>query len=326
MNFRTEVKSVPLNLNLKIDDSMAFLGSCFAQSMGARFLDLNLNVAANPLGKVYNPISLFDSINRALNPKPLCDEEILEHNELFHSWKHHGFCSNVDKETLIQRVFEREMQLGIHLQQSKVLFLTLGSAWAYRHNVTQNIVANCHKVKQQQFQKELVRAEKIEDDFKTIWENLSELNPDLKVVFTVSPVRYVRDGLVENNRSKAELLRAVHNLCTELDSCYYLPAYEWVIDDLRDYRFFDQDLVHPSPQAIDYVWDKMLPQIFGKSTQEQLISLQKLSKSVRHRPLNAQTEKHQEFIKKTQRVIEEMEGKTGLDLGSFKDTLKKQLQ
>jgi hypothetical protein len=215
------------------------------------------------------------------------------HNELWFSWQHHGVFADIDRSVALKKINDSQQQAISQIKKIDTLILTFGSAYVYELKETNQIVSNCHKVPQQNFNKRLLSVNEIVEAFNK--SNILNLNSN--IIFTISPVRYFRDGLVENNLSKAILIQAVHEIMSQYKNSYYFPAYEIVIDELRDYRFFDKDLVHPNELAIEYVWERFCETLFDDETNIILKEIKEIISAKNHRPFNQNTIQHKQFLK-----------------------------
>ncbi|HYG16326.1 MAG TPA: GSCFA domain-containing protein [Bacteroidia bacterium] len=286
-------------------DKLLLMGSCFAENIGERMQRYAFNIGVNPNGITYNPISIANTISRLLADKEYSEAELFYHNELWSSWEHHGRYSNTDKSHCIRQINTDYSTGSDFVKTGQWLIVTFGSAWAYRLRSTGQVVNNCHKYPNKEFDKILLSPEEIIKTWQGLFTQIKSVNPGLSVIFTVSPVRYVRDGVAENNLSKAILLQSVHALCKS-SGTYYFPAYELVIDDLRDYRFFEADLVHPNRLGIDYVWEKLLETCMDDESRGIYPQVKSLKEALEHRPFNPDTESHKKFVGSTQRRKDEL--------------------
>ncbi len=283
---------------------MLLVGSCFAENIGNLLHHYRFNVLQNPNGILYNPVSLAQTLHRALEGKPYQAEELFYHNDLWASWNHHGRFSHPDKNACITEINEQQQTARQFLQKGHWLIVTFGSAHAYHLKSNGQLVANCHKYPNKEFDKELLSSAEIITEWDKLIELLQATNPQLNILLTVSPVRYIRDGLVENNRSKARLIEAVHNLFESYGNVHYFPAYELVMDDLRDYRFFETDMVHPNSQAIEYVWDAFVKAAFDSEAQLIYPQVKQLLTDAAHRPFHTDTTQHQKFVAARQSKVQ----------------------
>lgn len=306
-NFQTNVRwdgSLP---SIEPADNMVWLGSCFANNIGCRLLKLHFSCQVNPTGILYNPLVIGHHLQMALAGGTVVDSHLIEHEDLWHSLLHHSNFSEMQRETLIQNVSSSFARLESALKRARLLVVTFGTAHAYRHQQTGMLVANCHKLPASQFVKELTPIEHITTMWGDIIRLLLSVNDSLQIILTVSPVRYVRDGLISSNRSKAVLITAVHQLADEWEQCSYFPAYELVIDQLRDYRFYSSDMVHPNEQALSFVTDFFVEHAFSDQGRMFFQDMLSLSRDLEHKPLHSQTPSHQKFLRRLLEQIRQLE-------------------
>lgn len=307
MNFRLTFPVAPLEPSLQYTDKLLLTGSCFAEEIGARLQQNKFNVNVNPNGILFNPLSIAQSMQSYLDKKEYTEADVFMHEDLWHSWDHHSRFSGDSKEAVLAAINESQAAASQRLKEADWLVITLGSAYVYVLKENNQVVANCHKVPEQAFYKRLLTADEIIAALDNMMHRLFFQNRKVNILFTVSPVRYVRDGVVENNLSKAILLQAVHHLVNKFNRLFYFPAYELVIDDLRDYRFYKEDLVHPNELAISYVWDHFATNCISPETQKILQQVTEIIRARQHRPFNPQTPQHQQFlqayVKKTKALI-----------------------
>lgn len=288
--------SVPTpSRQINLREGILLLGSCFAEEIGAKLLERKFKAVVNPHGILFNPVSILQAIEDYRKNKAYTEEDLLLHEELWHSLSHHGRFSSVQASVALKNINEEIGKAAAHLKTAKWLVITFGSAFAYVNKQTGQVAANCHKIPSDRFDKILVSKEQIVSGWNELSKELHILNPSLRVIFTVSPVRYVRDGLIENNRSKSILLDSVHTIIEKNKNCFYFPAYEFVIDVLRDHRFYKEDLVHPNHLAINYVWEKFTESFCDTHTREFLEEYEPLLRGLNHRPLQEDTEAHRQF-------------------------------
>lgn len=269
------------------------MGSCFTENIGERLIQAKFNCNVNPFGIIYNPISLANSLNKIINKVVYSEQDLLENNGKFFSFDHHGSFSSFNQEECLDKINNEITCAHQHLLETKIVVVTLGTAWAYETIENNKLVANCHKLPAKNFTKRLLSV----DEILHVWIPMVEQLKNINFIFTVSPVRHINDGLHENNISKSVLHLAIHQLISNHNNCHYFGAYEMVIDELRDYRFFKEDMIHPSNQAIDYIWNKFADTYFNKQTQQLNQRIEKLQQAVNHRPFNFDSESHQKFVK-----------------------------
>ena len=277
------------------------VGSCFADNMSDKLANARFNVLANPLGILYNPLSIGKAfLDFAL--EDVADSDLIHHNGLWHSWHHHGQMSTPNKPELVERVVHAKRQLKASLEEAKTtILITFGSAWVYSYQG--QIVANCHKLPEASFAKKLLAVSEIVE----LWRTALAKYPEHDFIFTVSPVRYVKDGVHNSNLSKSVLHLAVNELIVSHKNAHYFPAYEIVLDELRDYRFYDRDLVHPNEVAIDYVWDLFKECFFDDKTKAMHEAWKKIQLMKQHRILHPETEEARLFAKSLQKKSTEFE-------------------
>jgi hypothetical protein len=305
MKLTTTVALQPLETKIDYQSQLLWLGSCFAENMGNQFAQLGFSQLSNPFGILFQPLALQRLVERALQANYFTQIDLVHHNGLWHCFELHSICSNSDPKIMLEQLNAKLTLLKIQLEQATHIGFTLGTAWVYRHLKRDEVMANCHKIPQAQFSKELLSVGQIENALQKLIESIQAVNPNVQLLFTVSPVRHSKDGLVENQRSKAQLLVALHQLL-ETHQAYYFPAYEILLDELRDYRFYADDLLHPSPLAIRYIWEKWLSVATTPETQALITEVEAMQKSRQHRPFNPETAEHQAFLEKLEKKVEEL--------------------
>jgi GSCFA family len=305
MNFKINFEIQPPESKINIKQNLLMMGSCFAENIGDKLLEHKFKTLVNPNGILFNPINIFDALKSYQEEKIYIENDLFLHDELWYSWQHHGLFADSDKQVALKKINDSQQQAISQIKNADTLILTFGSAYVYELKDTNQIVSNCHKVPQQKFTKRLLSVNEIVDAF-----NKSKiLTLNSNIILTVSPVRYFRDGIAENNLSKSILIQAVHEIIRQYKSCYYFPAYEIVIDELRDYRFYDSDLLHPNELAISYVWERFSETLFDDETKSILKEVKEISTAKKHRPFNKNTSQHQAFLKnylnKTKKLSED---------------------
>ena len=309
MEFRTVLKPQKAPFNIDYQDSIMGIGSCFVDNIGARLAELQFTTLLNPFGIIYNPISIFENIEILLSDNPVSETDLHEHNGLWHSWQHHSKFSQPDKNITLLNLNESLSKARSFFKKSNKLIITLGTTHVYLEKKAGNIVANCHKVPPQYFDKKMLTVDEIVESFNNISNKLYAQNIENEIIITISPVRHIRDGIIENQKSKAVLLVAVDEICKKFKNVHYFPAYELVMDDLRDYRFYEADMIHPNSQAIDYIWEFFMDTYFTKSTYSITEEVKKINLMVQHRPLHPNTEGYQQFLKNLNEKIKTIEVK-----------------
>ncbi|MFN8308442.1 MAG: GSCFA domain-containing protein [Chitinophagales bacterium] len=310
--FRTIIKIKTPPFQISHRDRLMSIGSCFSENIGRHFSESKFRVAVNPFGQQYNPESVANAIQRLLDLQPYRENELVFHDELFHSFDHHGSYSAPDATSMLFTINQELKENAEWLLSSNVLFLTFGTAHVFRL-ADGKAVSNCHKLPASRFSFEMLSPEAIVEHLTRAITLLRNRNPDIKIVFTISPVRYFAFGHYENNLSKAHLFTAVNRLLQLFGDTYYFPAYEIVIDELRDYRFFAEDMLHPNHLATQYVWERTAATFFSKETLRLLEKIQPLMLAVRHRPRNPESDAHRKFIERNLQLCKNLEEESGLD-------------
>lgn len=305
MKFRTEIEIEKFPFQISHKNRLVFIGSCFADEIGMRFKNSGFHSLVNPFGVIFNPISIAGILNDAVNTSTEIQHHIIEHNSRFYSLKHHGSFASNSKANLEQQIAEQNNLLHNNLKQADFLFITLGTAVTYKHIQENKVVANCHKLPNNLFNNNLLNIAEVVENLGTSVEKLRQINPALKVIFTVSPVRYFNFGMHKNQLSKATLLLAVEALTQRLNNCYYFPAYELVIDDLRDYRFMKEDLIHPNKQAVDYIWGKIEQAFLNENTLSLCKRVQSFNAMNNHR-MREESNEFKEKIKSEYEALKQL--------------------
>ncbi|MDX2173632.1 MAG: GSCFA domain-containing protein [Bacteroidota bacterium] len=299
MQFHLNHKPIKTEFTIKHSDKIVLMGSCFVENIGALLHENKFNSFLNPNGIIFNPQTIYDIIKRSINEIDYDTRIVLKHHHLFFSYLHHSSINEISETGLIKKINIINHFLNKYLAEADFLILTFGSAFAYFHNELSLPVANCHKQPSNHFQKQLIDLNSIVSNYVQLINQLLQINPKLKLIFTVSPVKYLKDGLEENFISKSTLRLAIHQIISQTKNTYYFSAYELVSDDLRDYRFYKEDLAHPNEQAINYVWEKFGETYFNIETLELNKQITKLNQALNHRVLQPEKEeliKHQNYI------------------------------
>ena len=260
-------------------------------------------ITVNPFGVLFHPLAIENILQHTIENSRYTAEDFFLHNELWHSFDFHSDMSQPSLKEAIQQANSQQIQLQQALQEASFCFITLGTAWVYIYNSTDTIVANCHKLPSQHFSKRLLSIEEITESLSHITALLKQFNPSITVVFTISPVRHIKDGFFENQVSKSQLFAALYPLITDNKSLYF-PAYELLLDELRDYRFYANDMVHPSEMAINYIWKRLVATYIETATQADMKQVDSIQKGLSHRPFNPETESHQQFLAQLQQKME----------------------
>ena len=275
---------------------ITLIGSCFTENMAKRLEDRKWQTLQNPHGILFNPVSVHTCIRDVVRKQVYTQDHLFYLNEMWHSWLHHSRFSGVTPEDALQKMNASIAEANAFFKSSNWLVITLGSAFAYRHNDLDMHVSNNHRAPAQWFTKELLDTNFIIAQMQSSIAMLKEFNPALQIIFTISPVRHLRDGVIDNNRSKSRLIEAVHQLVNANDHCYYFPSYEIVIDELRDYRFFDIDFAHPNYSATEYVWERFKEIAIDEKCYERMEEIYKIKLAIHHKTQNPASNAHQQFL------------------------------
>ena len=298
-------------VDISYHDFNMFIGSCFAENIGKKFIENKFQVDLNPFGVLYNPESIAMSINRLIENNPVSDKELFFHEGLFHSFTHHSSFSDTSKEACLQKINERISLSVRNLKKSNRLFITFGTAYGYRLAETGQVVANCHKLPTKLFIRTRLSIQQIVERWEKLLSDLFTMNKDIKLFFSVSPVRYWQDGVHENQLSKSILLLAIEELRMRFpNEITYFPAFELMLDELRDYRFYTEDLFHLSEMAIQFIWERLVDTCMNEQTKQLIKEISQISKSLYHRPFNCNSESYKQFISQTLLKIEQLSAKT----------------
>ncbi len=283
MEFRTTF-SIPLSPHkITYDDPVMFIGSCFASSIGSQFESGHMPVMINPSGTVYNPVSVCNTLETVTEGREYKKEDLYNNNGIWLSFNHYTNFSSEDPEKVLTRINTKLKQADKFLSETHFLFVTFGTVRVFRWKKSGKIVSNCHKIPAAEFTHELLTVDKIVELWNEQLDKLHSLHPGLIVVFTISPVRHLKDGAHGNQVSKSVLFLAVEELLKHTTGPLYFPAYELLMDDLRDYRFYGEDMIHPSAAAVDYIWEAFTDCYFNKKTLDQWNEVNKITMALSHR-------------------------------------------
>lgn len=289
---------------MRHSDKMLLMGSCFSDNIGAKLRDAMVDVLVNPFGTIFNPLSIAGAVDKIIDNATIAGAELFMSGGVWNSYDFHSRFSMASKDAALQRMNASIGEAHEHLKVCNTLVLTLGTAVVYRRRDTGEVVTNCHKVPQQEFTRRLASVEEITESLTRAVERLHEFNPALRILFTVSPIRHIADGLEMNSLSKAVLRVAVNNVVRQFKGFVeYFPAFEIVIDDLRDYRFYGADMVHPSDVAIEYIWQTFQATYFDDRSTQAIARCERVSKRLKHRPMSNNPDVVARFNADTQAVI-----------------------
>ena len=300
MKLQTTIPLQPQQHN-QIDyrSKILMLGSCFIENIGNKLDYFKFQNLQNPFGILFQPLAIENLITQAINEKEYTENDIFFHNEQWHCYDAHSKLSHTSKDELLHILNEQIGLTAKQLNNSTHIIITLGTAWVYRHIETDTIIANCHKVPQKKFIKELLSVDEITQSLEAITSLVKTVNPEVSFIFTVSPVRHLKDGFIENMQSKAHLISAIHsNVSSQSMSSglYYFPSYEIMMDELRDYRFYAEDMIHPNKMAINYIWEKFKQVWISKDVLKTMDEVESIQKGLSHKSFNSKSKAHQQFL------------------------------
>ena len=314
MDFRTIVPVSNQSPKINYDANIALFGSCFVENIGDKLQYFKFNVLQNPFGIIFHPVALRNLFQRIDENYIYSERDVFQLNDLYSCFDVHSQMNHPDRALMISRLNNSLETTRSFLQESSHVIITLGTAWGYILNQDERLVANCHKVAQSNFTKKIFSSEEIKKSLAEICNIIWKLNKDVKIIFTVSPVRHLKDGFVENQLSKANLITALHEYRKELKLKFdkktkYFPSYEIVMDELRDYRFYDKDMIHLSEIGIDYIWGRFKESWIGPEVFSIMKEVNSIQKGLEHRPFNEDSPQHREFLEKLSLRIEKLQVK-----------------
>lgn len=309
MDFRTKVELPIKQVFISHADQLMLWGSCFAENIGKRLTDNKFSCDVNPFGVLYNPLSISEALCELLAGRLYTAEDLMEHQGTWFSLMHHSAFSSRSQEECLARINHRLQEGSARLQTSDWLLFTWGTARVYQWKEDGRVVGNCHKLSDRCFTRRLLSVEEIVSTYLELLENLHTRNPRLKVLFTVSPIRHAKDGMHGNQLNKAVLLLAADELCNHLSYCHYFPSYEILMDELRDYRFYADDMLHPSVVAVDYIWQCFGETYFSPDTRRIMQEWEKIRKGLEHRPFDSKSDAYQCFLSQILLKIEALKEK-----------------
>lgn len=307
MEFRTPVEWHGESEEIKYSDHVLLMGSCFAENVGGLLLENKFSCDVNPFGILYNPLSIAKALRQMLDGKVYTMDDLFDSGGQWHSWMHHSSFSSTDADECLNRINSRLEKAASALPRTSWLIMTWGTAFVYEKD--SEVVGNCHKQPDRLFTRRLLDVDTICGEWNDTLREAKQRFPDLKVMLSVSPIRHLKDGLHGNQISKSVLLLAIDRLCRELDFCHYFPSYEIVMDELRDYRFYAEDMLHPSPLAVKYIWECFCSTYMSKDTQRVMKEWADIQKGLAHRPFNPDSDAYRRFLSQIVLKIEELKEK-----------------
>ena len=303
MNFRTQI---PFKKNLNPVDynsKIILFGSCFTKNIGDKLKHFKFQSNTNPFGILFHPLAIEHLITNSINKKEYTQEDIFFLNERWHTYDAHSDLSNVSKKKLLSNLNSTIELTNRGIQQATHIIITLGTAWVYRLIEKDRIVANCHKVPQKRFLKEILSPDEIAGSLDSMVSLIKNNNKKVEIIFTVSPVRHLKDGFLENSLSKANLISGIHQIAAPGNRIHYFPSYEIMIDDLRDYRFYKKDMLHPNETAVDYIWENFKKAWINEKEYQMMQEIGSIQSGLAHRPFNPSSEKHKQFLLQLKKKI-----------------------
>ena len=304
MEFRTKVELPTNQEEIKHSDKLMLWGSCFADNIGKKLTDYKFSCDLNPFGILYNPMSIALAIRQLLSDKRYTEDDLIFKNGEWFSYMHHSQFSDSESKICLSNINSRIERGTDNLKHANWIIFTWGTAWVYRLMTNQMIVGNCHKMPEKTFMRSRIEVEDIYTEYLTLIQDIRKINPNVKCLFTVSPIRHAKDGMHGNQLSKSTLLVAIDKICSHTEGCYYFPSYEIMMDELRDYRFYADDMLHPTPLAINYIWECFAETYFSQSTEAIMKAWEKIRKGLTHRPFDTQSDAHQRFLREILLKIE----------------------
>jgi hypothetical protein len=302
MNFTTQIPISKHENNISHKDKIMLLGSCFTENIGNKLSINGFETMINPFGILYNPFSICNSLDRIINLKFLLSEDLVQVNEFWYSYEHHGIFRNENSDNLLQSINLGISEANSFLKQTNWLIITLGTAWIFFLKENNKILGNCHKLNSQLIDRRLLTINEITENINLTINNIRKINPDIKIILTVSPIRHWKQGFRENLISKSTLHLATDQICKSINNCSYFPAYEIVMDELRDYRFYQADMLHPSEVAVDYIWEKFSNHLFSDNTIQLCKDYFKLHSMKQHRAFNPESQGYKQHLIKIEKL------------------------
>ena len=306
MKFRTEVPLKPINGNtIDFDAKIVLLGSCFTEHISEKLDFYKFQTQCNPFGIFFQPQAILTFLRNVYENK-IDENAVFFSDEQWKSFNAHSQLNNTSKTLFLNQLTSQIEDCNSRFKTTSHFIITLGTAWSYRHIETQNYVANCHKLPSTQFEKVLFSVEEITNILHKIKDLIHAFNPKAELIFTLSPVRHLKDGYIENTQSKAHLISAIHKVVHSSDLLHYFPSFEIMMDELRDYRFYTPDMIHPSAQAIEVIWDKFKSVWIDSNLNSTLKIIKRIQNGLQHKPMHSNSEAHQHFMASINAEIERL--------------------
>lgn len=310
MNFLTQIPIKKEERNpINYDSKLLLIGSCFSENIGEKLSYYKFQSKQNPFGILFHPKAIEHLVTNAINEKKYTEKDLIFQNERWHCLDAHSSLSSVNKGDLLGNLNAALVTTKEQLEEATHVIITLGTSWVYRFIETDAIVANCHKIPQKKFLKELLSVDEVSEILEGITILIKSINSSVNIIFTVSPIRHLKDGFVENTQSKSHLIAGIHNVVNHRNGMHYFPSYEIMIDELRDYRFYNEDMIHPNKTAVNYIWNKFSSTWFNEESQKIMQEIETIQKGISHRPFNENSEQHQKFLKNLDLKINKIKSK-----------------
>lgn len=308
MNFRTTVPLQKSDFKISYDSRILSLGSCFSVNIAQKMKYYNFQIVSNPFGILFHPLAIEKVVEKTLKNDLFDENDFFKHNDLWHSFDLHSELSNPTLETVINVANQKIKEFKNELQNADFIFITPGTSWVYVHN-SGKVVANCHKVPQINFSKKLLSVEEVEKSIQNTVNQIKSINSKIKIIYTISPIRHLKDGFVENQISKAHLITGVHSFISKNTDIQYFPSYEILLDELRDYRFYAQDMLHPSEFAMEYIWECFAETYVSEECFSDMKQIDSIRKGLSHKHFNPESEQSKTFQENLTRKINEIRKK-----------------
>ena len=296
MKLQTQIPLEKQEPTIGYNSKLVLLGSCFAENMAEKLSYYKFQNEVNPLGVLFHPVAILDLLTRAHQNTPYKERDVFFSNGCWQSFRAHSRLNSTSQAEILERLNTALKLTQNQLQNASHVIITFGTAWVYEHIESKTTVANCHKQPQKEFKKSILSIDQLQETFESICSVLKSFNPEVSVVFSISPVRHLKDGFVENNQSKAHLMAALHAVINTTENTHYFPSYELLMDELRDYRFYKEDMVHPNPIAINYIWKKFQSIWINTEVNPIMQEVNQLQKGFAHKPFNPLATEHTLFL------------------------------
>ncbi len=309
MMWQTLVDIEKPDFSLDYHSRLMLVGSCFAENIGNKLLENRFSVDCNPCGIVYNPESVAQVLGRLIEEREMVADDLIWHEGKWVSWEHHGRFYAPERESCLEKMNSRIHRGAEQLRKADLLLITFGTSWAYRYLHSGRVVANCHRFPESDFERFRLSVPEVVGLYDRVLEQLEQINPGLRVLFTVSPIRHWKDGAHGNQVSKSVLLLAIDEFVKHRKRAYYFPSYEIVLDELRDYRFYAGDMLHISEAAVDYIWTRFKDTFFSAEALQVMRQVEKINKGINHRPFDPESETYLAFRRKLQEELKQLGSK-----------------